>query len=169
MSGVANMRKGIDSIAALRSAIKKGPRLIAEDSAKEVSAYLTDEIRSDFAAGRTVYDEARPKGRVGQRLSLVSGGALPVYPKPKSHKSRGIRKGTSRTNDGGAHVRDTLGFTAIGTIVRAKLGQRYAKYLVGKYRILPVSLPVAWRKSIATIISKHLDRWVASGKKWDEA
>lgn len=57
-------------------------------------------------------------------------------------------------------VRKAIGFTSVGTIVRAVLNQPYAKYLIAKYGILPngnAALPVEWNKAIDTIIKNEFD------------
>lgn len=57
-------------------------------------------------------------------------------------------------------VRSAIGFTSVGTIVRAVLNQPYAKYLIGKYGILPngnAALPVEWTSAINAIIKNEFD------------
>jgi len=49
----------------------------------------------------------------------------------------------------------TLRFVQSGTIVRCALGTEYAKYLIGKYKILPIGdrtgIPVAWVRALDDI------------------
>lgn len=48
-------------------------------------------------------------------------------------------------------VKSALRFVAVGTIVRAALNQKYARYLIGKYGILPngnAAMPVSWTKAL---------------------
>jgi hypothetical protein len=52
-------------------------------------------------------------------------------------------------------VRDFIGFKRVGTIIRAELSARYARYLVGKYKVLPMSLPAAWRDYLQTLIAEY--------------
>ena len=57
-----------------------------------------------------------------------------------------------------AHVR----FVAIGTVVRCIIGTPYAKYLVGKYRILPMGkLPVAWSETIGAAVRRRVPEALA--------
>lgn len=135
MSGVRNIQKGITSLARLRAAIRDLPLRIRESVAKDAAGYLDIEVRADFGAGRTVYDTPRPlavgKKTIGQRLTLV-----------KSKKTR-----------------DNLGVTQVGTIVRAALGTPYAKYLVGKYQILPQTLPASWQEYLNKLVREYREDW----------
>lgn len=131
MSGVANIGTGITSMNRLRSSIKALPLRIRSAVAKDAEAILTREVQDDYDAGRTVYDTPRPSSVSGAPLTLKQSG-----------KTRGA-----------------LAFVAIGTIVRAQLGTRYAKYLVGKYKILPQSLPAAWRALLEKMVGEYRDDW----------
>ena len=52
-------------------------------------------------------------------------------------------------------TREALRFVSIGTIVRCVLPTRWAKYLIGKYGILPNgSLPVRWAKSLKQVAAE---------------
>jgi hypothetical protein len=87
---------------------------------------MTELTRAAYDGGRTVYGEARPPA--------VDGGTLTL------HKS-------------GATARD-LRFEAIGTVIRCKLGPRWARYLIGKYAILPNgALPAAWSKRLGDLVA----------------
>lgn len=131
MSGVRNMQKGITSLARLRAAIRDLPLKIQESVATDAAGYLDIETRADFAAGRTVYDTPRPLGigkkTIGKPLTLV-----------KSKRTR-----------------DNLGVTAVGRIVRAALGTPYAKYLVGKYQVLPQTLPASWQEYLNNLVREY--------------
>ncbi len=131
MSGVANLNAGITTIARLRKAIADLPLRIRQAVATDAADALNAEVRADFARGVTVYDEPRPAGVKGQKLSLV-------------------KTGTTK--------RET-GFDAKGTIVRAELATRYAKYLVGKYRILPQKIPPAWQRMLEKIVREYREDW----------
>ena len=152
MSGVKNIRSGIDSMSRLKSAIRDLPVRIRSSVAKDTSGYLDIEVRAVFAAGQTVFDTPRPLGTSGNTLTLVD-----PRPSPKTSRQWKKRKGTWPHT--GQHVRDSLGFTSNGTVVRAVLGQKYAKYLVGKYRILPMLLPSAWQAQIERIVDEYRDDW----------
>lgn len=129
MSGVANMAAGISSIARLRTAIKDLPIRIRSAVAKDAEAVLTTLVRESFDAGRTAYGTARPAGTNGQALTLRKTGA----------------------------TRSDLGFVAVGTIVRAVLGRNYQRFLVGKYAVLPQSLPAAWSKELGQIVREYAE------------
>jgi hypothetical protein len=134
VSGVTNMAGGISSIARLRSTIKALPLRIRSAVAKDAEAILNSELSDNFAAGRTVYDTPRPlsvaRETIGQPLSLV-----------KTGKTKGA-----------------LQFVTIGTILRASLGTKYAKYLVGKYKVMPNgALPAAWRSKLETLVREYAE------------
>ena len=131
MSGVTNMPKGIRSLAALRTAIKDLPLTMRSAVAKDAAGYLDIEVRAAYDAGRTVYDTPRPRAKgkdtAGQSLTLV-----------KSKKTR-----------------ENIGVKEIGTIVRAALGTPYAKYLIGKYQVLPQTLPASWQAYLNNLVREY--------------
>ncbi len=130
MSGVANMSKGLSTLAAFRTRVKELPLRIQSSVAKDGEAVLTQALQSDFDSGRTVFDAARPLGVNGNRLDLVK---------------------TGRTR---AH----LSFVAVGRILRAHLPTKHARYLIGKYAILPSArIPASWSESLAQIVREHQD------------
>jgi hypothetical protein len=97
------------------------PKVVAQDVARAVAPELTVLAAGAYTTGRTVYGDARPAGSSGNALDLVETGA----------------------------TLSTVRFVANGTIVRCVLGTRYARFLVGRYRILPMgNLPVAWSARI---------------------
>ncbi len=128
MSGVANMAKGISSLNRLRASIRDLPLRIRAEVATKAAGILTARLRDDFDSGRTVYGASRPLSVAGTALDLTVSG--------KTHGA--------------------LAFVSVGTIVRAQLSTRYAKYLVGKYKILPSSLPAAWRVELETLVRDYV-------------
>jgi hypothetical protein len=124
------MAKGLATIAAFRSRVRELPLRIQTATAKAGEAVLTQMLQGDFDAGRTVFDSARPLGVKGQPLSLVK---------------------TGRT-------RGHLSFVAIGRILRSHLPTKHARYLIGKYQILPSSrIPAPWSRALTTIVREHFD------------
>lgn len=111
----------------LRGKLKAFPRTLAAKVATESAPAITGLAQQAYDSGQTVYGAARPKGVDGQPLALERTGA----------------------------ARRDVRFTAIGTTVRCSLGPKYARYLVGKYQILPISaLPAAWRAKLGEIVKK---------------
>lgn len=109
-----------------------GTRL-AQDVAAKAAPAITGMAGSSYDSGQTVFGDPRPRGVHGNELSLVESG-----------RTRGY-----------------LRFVAIGTIVRVALGTRWAKFLVGKYRILPTAAaPFAWRKRIEEIAHTEIGKRV---------
>lgn len=127
MSGVAGLSKGIRSIAALKSALRDLPIRIRSSVAKDAAEVLNVEMRADYASARTVYDTPRPLSVDGKRLSLVK---------------------TGRTFG-------QLFFVVTGTILRAQLGTKYARFLIGKYSIMPQRLPAAWSAKLEKIVREY--------------
>jgi hypothetical protein len=81
---------------------------------------------SAFTSGRNVYGDARPTGADGHALSLVKSGK----------------------------TRRTIEFVANGTIVRCVLGTRYARYLIGRFGILPNgTLPAQWSAALQPLVA----------------
>jgi len=57
-------------------------------------------------------------------------------------------------------VRNAIGFVAVGTLVRAVLTQSYARFLIGKYGILPnqdAAMPNSWRTGLDEITKTEVD------------
>lgn len=137
MSGVRNMAAGLSSLSKLRSAIADLPTTLRADVARAAVDVLNEAVLDSFDGGRTVYDTPRPLSvdadSVGKALTLTQSG----------------------------RTRGELRFVAVGTIVRAQLGSRYAKYLVGKYKILPQMLPVQWAEKLTKIVADQVDAFEA--------
>lgn len=127
------LKGNLANIDHLRTALAKQPKTLAEDAARSASPPITSETRQSFRTGETVYGVARPLSKAGEPLDLVRSGA----------------------------VERQLGFTAIGTQLRAVLGPPYAKYLVGKYEVLPnKSIPQGWRPVIKTKVDEAFARYM---------
>lgn len=134
MSGIANMAAGITSINRFRSAVKALPLRIRSAVAKDSEAVLTRQTQEAYDGGETVYGTPRPTSKSKER----PGAALTLR---KSGKVRG-----------------SLAFVAIGTILRAQLGMRYAKYLVGKYGVLPNGrIPALMRAELEKIVREYAE------------
>lgn len=119
------LRGDLGSIRGLKQRIQSFPRTLAVGVASRAAPAMTGLARDAYSSGRSVYGEARPTGARGQALTLRKTGA----------------------------VAGQLRFTAIGTIVRCVLGPSYAKYLIGKYGILPNgALPAGWSKRLAELV-----------------
>lgn len=113
------------SVQGLKRALRKLPTTIAHDVAQRVAPALTQESRDAFGGGRTVYGEPRPLSVDGTPLTLRKTGTVAAM----------------------------LSFTATGTIVRAVLATDYARFLIGKYLILPNGLiPASWSTRLTNIV-----------------
>lgn len=120
------LKGNLSSLKGLKQTIRALPVTIAADVAKRGAPALSGEARGAFDSGQTVYGEARPAGVDGGQLTLVKSGA----------------------------TRDALRFVSIGTIVRCVLPTRWARFLIGKYGILPNgALPVDWSKRLAAVVA----------------
>jgi hypothetical protein len=113
-----------DPFAGLKAALKRMPVSLANDVAQASAPGLTQRTANAYDGGRTVYGEARPAG-VNGPLTLEETGATR------------------------SHVR----FVANGRVVRCVLPTPYAKYLVGKYKILPNgAMPAEWSQFLAGLV-----------------
>lgn len=121
------LRGDLSSLKGLKGKLKELPRSVAHDVAQRAAPALTSLTRGAFDSGKSVYGDARPQGADGRPLTLERTGA----------------------------TKASLKFSATGTIVRAVLGPRYAKYLIGKYSILPNgALPAAWSSKLAALVKE---------------
>lgn len=120
------LRGDLSSLKKMKQTIKDLPRTVAVDVAKRAAPALTDLTREAFNSGRSVYGEARPTSKVdGHALTLHHTGA----------------------------TAGQLRFVQIGTVVRCVLGPKYARYLIGKYSILPNgALPARWSFKLGEIV-----------------
>jgi hypothetical protein len=126
---MSNIRRIGASMRQIKAQIRRLPITVAHVVARQVAPIFTHFAQLAFDTGRNVYGDTRPAGVDGRPLSLVATGT----------------------------TRRVLRFVANGTIVRAELGPRYARYLVGKYKILPVgdrtALPIAWVRAIDELVA----------------
>lgn len=121
------------SLADVKGSLRALPLTLAARVASKSAPALTASAGAAYDAGRTVYGASRPLSVDGAPLSLKRTGA----------------------------VRGTVRFVAVGTILRCVLSTRYAKYLIGKYGILPCGararLPGEWRKLLGGVVQEEGD------------
>ena len=120
------LRGDVSTIKRFNARLRALPVSLAHDVAQRAAPELTRLAREAHAARQSVYGESRPVGKTtGEVLDLV------------------VTGDTERE----------LRFVANGTIVRCVLGTRYARYLIGKYGLLPNgALPVAWSDRLAELV-----------------
>ncbi len=108
---------------------------VAEAVALAGASALTRAALLAYDSGTTVYGGGRPQGERGS-LDLVKSGA----------------------------VRSMLRFSALGRRIRCNLATKYARYLIGRYRILPsgnAALPVDWADQLTAISRKNIEQALA--------
>jgi len=124
-------RIGGGSLRSFRDRVQAMTVSAAQIVASQAAPELTAAARADFDSGLTAYGAPRPSG-VNGPLSLVATGA----------------------------TRATLGFSSQGTVMRAVLTTPWAKYLVGKYQVLPsgdrTDIPPKWKRSLDGIVARVL-------------
>lgn len=121
------LKGNLSSIKALKSTMRALPKTIAADVARRAAPAMTTLTANAFDSSRTVYGDPRPIGVSGQPLELVKSG----------------------------RTRDALRFISVGTIVRCVLPTKYAKYLIGRYGVLPNgALPAAWSRRLADVVKE---------------
>lgn len=122
------LRGDISSIKRLKQSLRELPRTLAVDVATRAAPAMTGLTQEAFDGGRSVYGEARPVSKVdGHALDLEVTGATKAQ----------------------------LRFVPVGTVVRCVLGPKYARYLIGKYGILPNgALPASWSKRLGDLVKE---------------
>ena len=124
-------RTGNATFGDLKAKLKTLPVSVAHRVASQAAPAVTDLTVDAFLTGRSVYGDHRPDGVDGRPLTLRKSG----------------------------RTRDTLKFVANGTIVRCVLGTKYARYLIGKYGILPNGrMPAEWARRLREIASNEVKR-----------
>lgn len=120
------MAQGGGTIKDLKDRVRSMPLSVAHSVAGRAAPLMTGFTRRAYASGQSVFGEARPSG-VNGPLSLVDTGTT----------QRNVR------------------FTSTGTLVRCFLGTKYAKYLIGKYGILPTrALPAEWKRGLDRLVAE---------------
>ena len=121
----AGLRGDLSSIRAMKRSVAALPITLRHAVAADGAPALTAATREAFAAGRSVYGEARPLGVSGKTLDLYVTGAV----------SRQLR------------------FQNYGTVIKCVLEPKYSRYLIGKYGVLPNgALPASWSTRLGAII-----------------
>lgn len=114
---MAGLRGDLSSISRLKKALATLPTSLANDIANAAAPAMTGETQTAYDAGRSVYGETRPPTVDGRRMTLVRTGA----------------------------VREQARFRSYGRFIWCTIGPKYARYLIGKYGILPNGpLPAGW-------------------------
>jgi hypothetical protein len=117
------------SINALKKALRNAPITATARIAARAAPAMSALAQGAHASGKTVYDRPRARGVDGDELSLDRTGA----------------------------TKRALNFTATGRDIRTSVLPRYAKYLIGKYDLLPNGpLPQAWREGLREIAARVL-------------
>ena len=119
------LRGDLSNLKRLKAHLRELPLSVAHAVAQRAAPAMTSLTQGAFSSGRSVYGEARPAGKDGRVLSLRRTGA------------------TQRE----------LRFVSNGTLVRCVLGPKYARFLIGKYGVLPNgALPAEWSRRLAQIV-----------------
>lgn len=122
---MSGLKGNVSDIRKIAKRIPSLPTTLVAEVADKAAPVLTEYATGSFASNQTAYDDARPRGVDGRPLTLE-------------------RTGLTRTS---------IRFVRVGSVVRCVLGPRYAKFLVGKYRILPMGrMPVKWSRRLAKLV-----------------
>jgi hypothetical protein len=117
------------SIRSLKRALKSLPITSVARIAARSAPAMSEFAQAAHASDKTVYDRPRPLGVDGRKLDLERTGA----------------------------TRRALQFIATGRDIRTTTLPRYARYLIGKYDVLPNGpLPAVWRERLREIAAKVL-------------
>lgn len=125
---MAGLRGDLSSLKKLKANLRALPVSIAHDVSQRAAPAITELTLQAFESKRNVYGEARP-------LSTTAG----------HHELTLHRTGA---------VQSALRFVANGTVLRCVIGPKYARYLIGKYGILPNgALPASWSIRLGEIVN----------------
>jgi len=117
------------SINSLKRALRSASITSVARIARRAAPAMSALAQDAHASDRTVYDRPRPLSVDGERLDLVRTGA----------------------------TRAALQFIATGRDIRTAKLPRYARWLIGKYDLLPNGpLPQAWRERLRDIAARVL-------------
>lgn len=116
----------------LKRSLKSVPVTAVAEIAKRSAPAVTAHAQASFRGGQDVFGAPRLEAVQGGNLSLVKSGATQA----------------------------AIQFIATGRDIRVARLPRYAKYLIGRYGILPngKQLPNAWRGTIGAIAKAVLDK-----------
>lgn len=119
--------RGQQALRSFKQRLQTLPITLAADVARRASPELTTITQAAHASGKTVYGEPRPVGVNGNVLDLV---------------------------DTGTTQRDLKFVTIPGsTIVRAALPEKYMRFLIGRYGVLPNGrIPVAMKRALDRLV-----------------
>lgn len=122
---VASKGGPLASLGRLRRALAELPVTVAHDVARRAQSELDALTQQAWDAGRDVHGNPRKEGADGSALDLRDSGAL----------------------------RGGLEFVAIGSQVRARLNQPYARYVIGRYGVLPSGhMPIDWQLALERLV-----------------
>lgn len=120
-------RSKTPNIRLLRKVLASLPQKVAIEAARKSADKITALALSTFDAGKTVYGDDRPLGVRGNKLTLTKSGL--------ARRTLGFR----------------WGFQGKSAVVKAHLSAKYVRFLIGKYRILPLGnhrIPISWQLAI---------------------
>ncbi len=130
---MSGLRGNVRKLTGLAAALKGATVKARQRIAAAAAPDLTSRALGTFSAGQNVYGDAFGQGVTGRPITLVKSGAM----------------------------RQTIRFVNIGTRVRCVIGVKYAKYHIGRYKMLPPgrsAMPIAWSKGLSKIATKECDR-----------
>lgn len=121
------LKGDLSTLRGLKARIKAFPVSLRHDVAQQAAPAMTALTQQAYTSDTTVYGQARPTSEVD---------------------------GSTLTLDKSGKTKAGLRFVATGTLIRCALPERYTRYLIGKYSILPNgALPAKWSAKLAEIVS----------------
>jgi len=125
---MASLKGNVSDLKSLGRRLTSFPTTLVHAVAGQTAPALTIAATSAHAARRSVYGESYGE-------STATG-------KPLTLDRTGLAASTIR-------------FIATGSVVRCVLGPSYSRFLIGRYRILPMGrMPAEWADKIRQIVSK---------------
>lgn len=130
---VVVLKRGV-SVRDFKQRLQKLPLSVAHDIAQQAAPMLTRFAQAANEEQKGVYGDPYPVGADGRQILVEDTGT----------------------------TKRTLRFVVNGTIIRCHLGTRYAKYLIGKYKILPIgdrtSMPANWIRALDELARTAVER-----------
>jgi hypothetical protein len=124
------LKGDLSSLKKLKQTIAQLPQTLQNHVAQEAAGKLNAMILEDYASGKTVYGTSRPLGVNGNSLDLSNTG----------------------------NAQGSFELYVVGSLIRVRFAVPYAKYLVGKYKVMPNGnepIPVRWRQVLKWIVDSY--------------
>ncbi len=172
-----SVKGNIGTLRELNKRLRVMPTVVAQRVAKRSAGALTYLAGVAYDSGVNVYGDARPASSAKPAYHYGKAQRAKWKKNAEKRKAAGVvrlpRVGGAKRRGGGAlslvqtgATRARVVFVANGTIVRCVLGTKYARYLIGKYGILPngnAAIPVEWQDTLQLNVNAAIRDFMSEG------